>query len=130
MQIRGLETEGAQVRIGYDDACKVIDHEKAGVILKSGVEMNVLDEDEKRDEIAFFHQLLQEYFAARRLAKEPNPELVHVEWAVDKVSPNLKIRSPAWLMEILCRLCPRQDGRRQLSPLCRWPEIPSRLFAT
>jgi hypothetical protein len=51
--------------------------------------LNVLDEDVARSEITFFHQLLQEYFAARRLAKEPNPALVHVEWAVDKVSPAL-----------------------------------------
>ncbi|MBK8314328.1 MAG: hypothetical protein IPL01_10020 [Acidobacteria bacterium] len=102
------------MRIGYDDACKVIDHENAVVILKSGVEMNVLDEDEKRDEVAFFHQLLQEYFAARHLAKA-NPELVHVEWAVDKVSPKLEDTiCPAWLMAILCPRCLRQDGRRQL----------------
>src|SRR5215813_11479730 len=40
-------------------------------------------------EIVFFHQLLQEYFAARRLAREPKPEMIHVEWSSEKVSPTL-----------------------------------------
>ncbi|MBK9315395.1 MAG: SUMF1/EgtB/PvdO family nonheme iron enzyme [Acidobacteria bacterium] len=57
---------------------------------QSGVALNVLDEDVTQYEISFFHQLLQEYFAARRLAKEPNPSLIYVECAADKVSPGLE----------------------------------------
>ena len=49
----------------------------------------MLDEDLTQYEIAFFHQLLQEFFAARKLAQTPNPALVHVEWAVKKVRPTL-----------------------------------------
>jgi formylglycine-generating enzyme required for sulfatase activity len=90
MQVRGLETEGAQVRIDYDDACDLISHAQAEDILKAGTALNALDKDLTQYEIAFFHQLLQEYFAARRLAKEPKPELVHVEWSADKVSPALE----------------------------------------
>ncbi|HLG17393.1 MAG TPA: SUMF1/EgtB/PvdO family nonheme iron enzyme [Blastocatellia bacterium] len=86
MQENGMKNEGAQVRIDYADACDLIADERAEDILTAGVALNVLDEDPK---ITFFHQLLQEYFAARRLAKEPNPALVHVEWAVEKVSPTL-----------------------------------------
>jgi formylglycine-generating enzyme required for sulfatase activity len=86
-QERGLETEGAQVRIGYDDACAFVGDEN---VLKAGAALSVLDQDIAQEEILFFHQLLQEYFAARRLAKEPNPALVHVEWSVDKVSPTLE----------------------------------------
>ncbi len=89
MQVRGLETEGAQVRIDYDDACNQIAHEQPENIIKAGIALNVLDKDVEQYEIFFFHQLLQEYFAARRLAKEPKPELVHVEWSVDKVNPTL-----------------------------------------
>jgi formylglycine-generating enzyme required for sulfatase activity len=89
MQEKGLETEGAQIRIAYDDACNLIAHERSEAIINMGLALNVLDEDVARREITFFHQLLQEYFAARRLAKEPNPSLVHVEWAVDKVSLTL-----------------------------------------
>ncbi|MBL8191612.1 MAG: SUMF1/EgtB/PvdO family nonheme iron enzyme, partial [Acidobacteria bacterium] len=89
MQKKGLETEGAQVRIDYDDACDLIAHQQAENILKAGIAPNVLDKDLVQFEITFFHQLLQEYFAARKLAKEPNPSLVHVEWEAAKVSPTL-----------------------------------------
>ncbi len=89
MQESGLETEGAQVRVDYDDACDLIDHERDGDILKAGVSLNVLDEDITQYEITFFHQLLQEFFAARELSKNPNPDLVHVEWQADKVTPLL-----------------------------------------
>ncbi|MGH9853070.1 MAG: NACHT domain-containing protein, partial [Blastocatellia bacterium] len=88
MQENGSANDGAQVRIEYDDACRLIAHDPPDDIIKAGLALNVLDE--ARDEIAFFHQLLQEYFAARRLAKDPNPALVHVEWATDKVSPTLE----------------------------------------
>lgn len=89
MQEKGLETEGAQVRIDYDDACDLIDHERDADILKAGVALTVLDEDLAREEITFFHQLLQEFFAARKLADAPNPALVHVEWRADAVKPSL-----------------------------------------
>jgi formylglycine-generating enzyme required for sulfatase activity len=49
----------------------------------------VLDEYVGQEQIAFFHQLLQEYFAARQLAREPKPALVHVEWEAANVSPAL-----------------------------------------
>ncbi|MGH9937348.1 MAG: NACHT domain-containing protein, partial [Blastocatellia bacterium] len=90
MQEKGIETEGAQIRIGYDEACDLVAHDRAEEIIKAGVALNALDEDVTRNEVAFFHQLLQEYFAARRLAKDPRPELVHVEWATNKVSPSLE----------------------------------------
>ncbi len=93
MQQKGLETEGAQVRIDFDDACDVLAHGHSGALaealLKAGIALNVLDKDVAQYEITFFHQLLQEYFAARRLAREPNPALVHVEWEAAKVSPSL-----------------------------------------
>ncbi len=86
LQERWLETEGAQVSINYDDACDLIGDES---ILEAGESLSVLDRDVAQEEILFFHQLLQEYFAARRLAQNPDPALVHVEWATDKVSPTL-----------------------------------------
>lgn len=88
MQENGRANDGAQVRIEYDDACALLADERAEDIIKAGLAMNALDE--AREEIAFFHQLLQEYFAARRLAKEPRPALVHIEWSVDKVSPTME----------------------------------------
>ena len=83
-----MQQDGAEVSIDYDEACRRLADERAEDILKAGVELNLLDE--ARDEIKFFHQLLQEYFAARRLAKEPNPTLVQVEWEAEKVSERLE----------------------------------------
>jgi len=57
--------------------------------LKVGVALNVLDEDVAREEVLFFHQLLQEFFAARKLAQAPDPELVRVAWRADSVNPSL-----------------------------------------
>lgn len=90
MQTTGVKGEGAQIRIAYDDACKLIANEHAEQIIQAGLALIVLDEDITQEEIVFFHQLLQEYFAARRLAREPKPGLVHVEWAVESVRPTLE----------------------------------------
>ncbi|MGH9845802.1 MAG: NACHT domain-containing protein, partial [Blastocatellia bacterium] len=86
MQRKGFETEGAQLRIDYDAACSLVGDES---ILHAGVALNVLDHDLARDETLFFHQLLQEFFAARRLAKHPDSALVHTEWAAERVQPSL-----------------------------------------
>jgi len=88
MQRKGLDTEGAQVRIREDEARDLIAHERAEEILTAGVALNLLDLDLAREEVLFFHQLLQEYFAARRLARTPEPALAQVEWAAERVSPS------------------------------------------
>jgi formylglycine-generating enzyme required for sulfatase activity len=49
----------------------------------------VLDEDRGRDEVLYVHQLLQEYFAARLLARQPQPALVQQEWRAERVVPAL-----------------------------------------
>ncbi|MEP7336841.1 MAG: SUMF1/EgtB/PvdO family nonheme iron enzyme [Acidobacteriota bacterium] len=85
MQQTRTKTESAQVRTGYDEACRQLAHDRAEDIIKAGIALNVLDEDVREDEVLFFHQLLQEYFAARCLAKEPDATLVHVEWEAAKV---------------------------------------------
>ncbi|MGH9846053.1 MAG: SUMF1/EgtB/PvdO family nonheme iron enzyme, partial [Blastocatellia bacterium] len=90
MQIRGLETESAQVRLDYDDARGQIAHERPEDLINAGIALNVLDKDVAQSEILFFHQLLQEYFAARQSAKQPKPELIRVEWETEKVQPTLK----------------------------------------
>ncbi|MFN0109421.1 MAG: SUMF1/EgtB/PvdO family nonheme iron enzyme, partial [Blastocatellia bacterium] len=78
-----MQKDGSEVSLDYDEACRMLDDQQAEQILKAGVELNLLDE--ARDSIKFFHQSLQEYFAARLLAKEPSAALVRVEWAADKV---------------------------------------------
>ncbi|MDX2042283.1 MAG: TIR domain-containing protein [Acidobacteriota bacterium] len=82
-----MQKDGSEVSLDYDDACRMLSDEDAEKTLKAGVELNVLDE--ARDSIKFFHQSLQEYFAARLLATQPNAVLVRVEWAADKVPESL-----------------------------------------
>lgn len=87
-----MQKDGSEVSLDYYDARQRLadwlsEEDLAEQILKAGVELNVLDE--ARDTIKFFHQSLQEYFAARQLAKQPNGALVRVEWATDKVSESL-----------------------------------------
>jgi formylglycine-generating enzyme required for sulfatase activity len=69
---------------------ELIGHHRSDDILQAGIQLNVLDKN--RRVVKFFHQLLQEYFAARKLASEPNPALARQEWRADCVSPNLRTR--------------------------------------
>jgi formylglycine-generating enzyme required for sulfatase activity len=89
MQAQRDETEAAQIRIGYDEALDVLNHERDEDLLHAGEALGVLEEDLGRDEVLYVHQLLQEYFAARRFAAIPEPQLLEVEWRAAKVSPNL-----------------------------------------
>jgi hypothetical protein len=79
-----------QVRIDCDDALEIVDHERARDIVDAGIALGVLDEDLGREELLYVHQLLQEYFAAHRLAATPEATLVQVEWRADRVSPSLQ----------------------------------------
>ena len=112
MQEKGLGTEGAQVRIAYTSACSLLGKARSEDILKAGVALNVLDEDRRKEEILFFHQLLQEFFAARRMAREPQPELVRVEWRKNRVHPHSNRRSLLSGSGIRCPCCRRPAGKR------------------
>ncbi|MDX2140064.1 MAG: SUMF1/EgtB/PvdO family nonheme iron enzyme [Chloroflexota bacterium] len=93
MQLRTSGEEMGQVVVDYDDALDylgqyVAEHaEQHETVLRAGCAVNVLDE--LNDRIRYYHQLLQEFFAARRLAAEPQPQLVRVEWRTGKVTPTL-----------------------------------------
>ena len=76
--------EAAQVRIDLDDALDILDHSRDEDILRAGEALGVLDEDLDNEEVLYRHQLLQEYFAARPLAEQPEPERVRVAWEVGK----------------------------------------------
>jgi formylglycine-generating enzyme required for sulfatase activity len=91
MQRKGVESESAQIRISWDDAARLIDHDRAKEMITAALRMNILDRDKRQEEdLAFYHQLLQEYFAARRLARQPDAQLVHVEHEVDRVAEPLE----------------------------------------
>jgi len=81
--------EASQIRIDLDDALDILDHPRDEDILKAGEAIGVLDEDLDTDEVLYRHQLMQEYFAARLLAEQPEPNRVRVAWEVGKTSPSL-----------------------------------------
>lgn len=89
MQTRRLVTEASQFCIAYDEALQMLDHPNAVDILQAGGALGVLDEDRGRNEVLYVYQLLQEYFAARLLARQPQPALVQQEWRADRVVPDL-----------------------------------------
>src|SRR5262245_29569594 len=90
MQSQREANEAAQVRVPYDEALTILAHPRAEDILKAGAALGVLEEDRGRDEVLYVHQLLQEYFAARHLARVPQAELVQQEWHADRVVPSLQ----------------------------------------
>jgi hypothetical protein len=90
MQTQRAVNEAAQVRVAYDEALAILAHPRAEDILKGGEALGVLEEDRGRDEVLYVHQLLQEYFAARHLARAPQAELVQQEWRADRVVPSLQ----------------------------------------
>jgi formylglycine-generating enzyme required for sulfatase activity len=93
MQERKPGEEKGQIVIGYDDALVLLgQHARADSphnerVLRAGCAMNALDELDGR--IRYYHQLLQEFFAARRLAEQPKAELVRAEWQVGSVAEPL-----------------------------------------
>jgi len=84
----GLESgDGGQVRASQDRAVELLDHHCAADIITAGIRLNILDRE--RRTITYFHQLIQEYFAARVLAKRPEPGRVAVAWQAAEVQPSL-----------------------------------------
>ena len=88
MQQTGNKTDGAHISKTKKEVYGLLAHDQAKAIYDAGIALNILDTPD-RINIKFFHQLLQEYFAARHLKQEPDPSLVRVEWEADKVSPSL-----------------------------------------
>lgn len=90
MQTRRTAQEAGQIRVRYDEALDILDDPYAEDIISAGAALGVLEQDLGRDEVLYLHQLLQEYFAARQLARQPQVALVHQEWRADRVSPSLQ----------------------------------------
>ena len=80
---------GGQVRVEYDQALELLAHEQDEGIVKAGLALSVLDEDPRTDEVLYVHQLVQEYFAARWLARTPEPERVEAPWKTQEIIPPL-----------------------------------------
>jgi len=81
--------EAGQVRAPERTAVQLLNHPQARDIIAAGIQLNVLDKDLARRELLFFHQLIQEYFAARVLARRPQPERAAVPWRAADMQPSL-----------------------------------------
>ena len=90
MQVAAADGGQSQGRVHYDTALAMVDDSHSEAIVKAGVAISVLDEDPAADEVLYRHQLLQEYFAARVLAREPRSELVEAPWRVADFRPALR----------------------------------------
>lgn len=81
--------ERGQVHIAETDAQTLLAHPQAQEITEAGIQLNILDKDLATRTIMFYHQLLQEYFAARLLAQNPDPQRVWQPWQADAAKPTL-----------------------------------------
>ncbi len=89
MQVADAAGGAHQVRLHFDQALDLLDHADDERLVKAGVAIGVLDEEPAADEVLYRHQLLQEYFAARMLAREPQPERVRTPWRAAEIRPPL-----------------------------------------
>ncbi len=89
MQDSRQAQEARQIRIEEQKARNLLAHPQARELLTAGIQLNVLDKDLSTRTIAFYHQLFQEYFAARVLAHQPEPRRVATPWLADEVTPSL-----------------------------------------
>ncbi|MBE2201549.1 MAG: SUMF1/EgtB/PvdO family nonheme iron enzyme [Anaerolinea sp.] len=89
MQDGRAANEAAQVRIPEETAHALLNHPRAEEIVAAGIQLNVLDKELTRLEITYLHQLLQEYFAARVLARQPEPGRVQTAWRADEMPERL-----------------------------------------
>ena len=89
MQSRDTDGEAYQLRIGLDEALALLDSEHDEAIVAAGEALAVLDEDQAAEDLMYVHQLVQEYFAARELAKAPDPSLVRTPWRTAEIQPPL-----------------------------------------
>lgn len=94
MQDRHGSTEAAQIRLPYEAALATLDATlpaaHAEAVLLAGCDLGILDQELDKDDLLFRHQLLQEYFAARKLALAPRASLATSEWLVEAISPTVE----------------------------------------
>jgi len=90
MQDGAADGGASQVRLDYDAALAIIDHPADEAIVRAGVAISVLDEDPAADEVLYRHQLVQEYFAARVMARDPQPALVASPWRAAEIRPGVR----------------------------------------
>jgi len=83
--------EGAQVCATVAQAHALLRGSPADDLLAAGAALGVVDEAVDRDEIRFAHQQMQEYFAARLLARNGTFDQCRTAWRISDVTPSLAV---------------------------------------
>ena len=80
-----------QVRAPETEVLRRLDHRRAPDIVRAAQQLNVLEviQGARDTDVQFSHQLFQEFFAARMLAEQPDPELIQVEWRAAAIAPGV-----------------------------------------
>ena len=88
---------GGMIRmsLAYDEAIESVskhldDPALSEGVLAVGTALGLLNEDRDMDTLSFYHQLMQEYFAARKMSRSMDTELVHAEWKAVNFHPSLE----------------------------------------
>jgi len=89
MQSRVVGGEAAGVCLTPEAWRRALGERLAEPLLTAGRALGVLSEDVATDEVSFSHQLLQEYFAARRLATAADTHLLAVPWRTGGSMPGV-----------------------------------------
>jgi formylglycine-generating enzyme required for sulfatase activity len=81
-----------QVLLREHEALAQLEHPRAREILDAAIRLNLIDEirSSSQVDIQFYHQLFQEFFAARVLAEQPQPDLVASEWRASAIQPGVR----------------------------------------
>jgi len=82
-------TTGAQSRIDYAEAIAILGRSDATEIVEAAAALGIVEIDLDSDEVLFSHQLVQEFFAARKLAGNLDVGLVRQVWRSAEVTPTL-----------------------------------------
>lgn len=90
MQANPDNVRGGHVRILENEARTLLDHSMAKQTIAAGLQLHLLDKDLTQRTLTYYHQLIQEYFAARRLAQNGELAWVETAWKRDDVSPSLE----------------------------------------
>lgn len=88
----GARSDGDRGRAGRAEVRTLLGEADAPAILAAAEALAILDADVERDEVRFVHPLLQEYFAARWVGRDPADlaQRVAALWRADAVRPSLE----------------------------------------
>ncbi len=81
MQVAREAGEASEVRIDYGEAVDLVGPDGGETVIDAGLALSILDESAHGNQVLFSHQLVQEYFAARHLAADPDFGLLAAPWA-------------------------------------------------